>query len=783
MGSGVEMPIELNTEQTSKFLVHGMHCASCVGRVERALQAIPGTASAAVNLATHEVRVRFDSNHLSPVDAESKFRSAIGELGYEFEAVTEQPALGHAAASFRDFGLILPLAVAVFAISMAHWHFVGRDWLLLVLTSPVVLWGGRGFFAAAWQATRHRTADMNTLVAIGTGTAYVISVLGTVLPAAWWAGQPPIHFEPAAMITTFVLLGRVLEERARRQTASAIDKLLDLQPVTANVLRPQPKPLLFSLNVIGQEPASLSTPIVESFQSEDFIEESVGVNELRVGDLIRVRPGERVPVDGVIVDGQSDVDEATMTGESIPVVKHVGDQVIGATTNQTGSFVFRAERVGDATLLRQIVDLVREAQTSKAPIARLADTVSAYFVPAMLLIAAVTFVAWLSLAGWRDALLAAVDVLVIACPCALGLATPTAIMVAVGRGAEAGILFRSGETLESLARVSTIVLDKTGTITVGRPEVTRVVCYESVTEAEILRLAASVEQFAEHPIARSICLRASQQGIELVPAREFETQPGRGANAVIDDVRIRVGTAAFVGGIPTLPVAAAGCTPVFVSREASTANSDSRVTSMASFEVLGCILLADQCRPSSAEAIHQLKSLGLRVVMLTGDRREVAEAVARDVGIETVHAEVLPQEKAAIVSDLAAWRGQVAMVGDGVNDAPSLAAADVGVAIGSGTDIAIEAASVTLVRNDLLTLVAAIRLARRTLGIIRQNLFFALIYNSIGIPLAAGVFYPWLKVMMPPMFAAAAMAASSVSVVMNSLRLRRLPIQTHSAET
>ncbi len=750
-----------------------MHCASCVGRVERALGAIDGVTRVAVNLATHEVQARYDEQRLRRTDAASRFQDAISNLGYQYEAMSSQPVAEPSAASWRDFAIVLPLALLVFVISMAHLHFAGSDWLLLALTSPVVLWGGRGFFAAAWQATRHHTADMNTLVAIGVGTAYVISVLGTVLPSAWWGGTPPIHYEPAAMITTFVLLGRVLEERARRKTASAINKLLELQPATACVLRPKAPPMLFALDVVDRSPAVESVLAPGEFAATDYEEQTVDIDALRVGDLIRVRPGERVPVDGSVIDGQSEIDEATMTGESVPVSKKIGDRVIGATTNQTGSFVFRAEHVGDATLLRQIVDLVRDAQTSKAPIARLADTVSAYFVPIMLVIAALTFATWLAMASWREALLAAVDVLVIACPCALGLATPTAIMVAVGRGAESGILFRSGEALENLARVSTIVLDKTGTITLGRPAVSRIVCSGDTTEQEVLRLAASVEQYAEHPIARSICQHAEQLGLTFATARDFSIRPGSGASATIDGSLIKVGTVRFVGGDAAVPADAAGHTPVFVSQSVVDDPSGQAVD-----RVLGCILFADQSRPSSADAIRELKALGLRVVMLTGDRQEVANVVAQEVGIDAVYAEVLPHQKAAVVADLKKGSQKVAMVGDGVNDAPSLAAADVGVAIGSGTDIAIEAASVTLVRNDLRTLVAAVRMSRATLRTIRQNLFFALIYNSIGIPLAAGVLYPWLKVMMPPMFAAAAMAASSVSVVTNSLRLRRLTWET-----
>lgn len=739
------LPPSASEETTTRFMVHGMHCAGCVGRVEGALRAVPGAVDVGVNLATHEARVK----HAPISDAEPSFRAAVERLGFQFEAIapasaaTAQQSTSGLPREWIEFAALLPLAVAVFVISMAHWHFAGRDWWMLALTTPVVVWGGRGFFSAALTAARHGSADMNTLVAIGTGTAFGVSVVATVTPLEWWQGNPPIYFEPAAMITIFVLLGRQLEDRAKRRTAGAIDALLDLQPQTACVVR-------------------------------DGIETELRVDDVRINDVIRVRPGERVPVDGMVIDGQSSIDEATMTGESVPVAKAVGDRVIGATTNLLGSFLFRAERVGDATLLRQIVDLVRNAQTSKAPIARLADRVSAVFVPILLMIAAATFGGWLLVASWREALLAMIAVLVIACPCALGLATPTAIMVAVGRAAERHLLIRSGAALEMLADVQTIVLDKTGTITLGKPAVVEVLTVEGGDSGELLNLAAAVERQSEHPLARAIVDAAS---LTLV-ASDFQSVPGCGASGTIDGRRVIVGTVEYLrqqgcdsialDGLVRAAAARSTATHVFVSRDQRT---------------LGVILLADRTKPNALAAVSSLKHLGLRVVMLSGDRREVAEAIAAEVGIEHVYAEVLPHQKAAVIEQLRSSDTQrpvrVAMVGDGINDAPSLAVADVGIAMSSGTDIAIQAADITLVGGELLKLVEAVQLARRTMKTIRQNLFFALIYNVLGIPLAAGVFSHWLGILLPPMFAAAAMSASSISVVTNSLRLKSVQLIEH----
>lgn len=777
---------------TSTFLAHGMHCAGCVGRVESAVRALPGVVDVGVNLATHEVRVK----HAPLVDSVGQFRPAIERLGFQFAELADrhEPSPPQTVAwPWLEFAVLAPLATAVFVISMAHWHFEGLNYVLLALTTPVVVWGGRGFFSAAFTAAKHGTTDMNTLVAIGTGTAYVVSLVATLTPVEWWHDAPPIYFEPAAMITLFVLLGRQLEERARRQTSGAIDALLDLQPQTARVVRarPQAEPFLFDLTELGcdvsaaQPSSNAISPTLAAATSGTMPRDTatdeveLSVEDVRVGDLIRVRPGERIPVDGVITDGRSEVDEASMTGESIPVSKGVGDRVIGATINLSGSLLFRAERVGDATLLRQIVDLVREAQTSKAPIARLADRVSAVFVPMLLLIAAFTWGGWMLVATWREGLLATIAVLVIACPCALGLATPTAIMVAVGRAAERHILIRSGAALETLAGVQVVVLDKTGTITLGKPEVIEVIPCGGVDATELLSLAAAVERHSEHPLARAIASASPT----LKTASDFESQPGCGASADVEGRRVVVGTREFLkqhGCDDQQLILNDRATPVFVAADQA---------------LLGAILLADRCKPAARETIAALRQQGLDIVMLSGDRKSVATAIAHEVGIEHVVAEVLPQEKAAVIQSLQAMHGAavrwpeftgvrrtdgvsaqqqlVAMVGDGINDAPALAIADVGLAMSNGTDIAMQTADITLVGGDLRGLVEAIGLARRTMKTIRQNLFFALIYNVIGIPLAAGVFSSWLGIMLPPMFAAAAMSASSVSVVMNSLRLGR----------
>lgn len=740
-----------------------MHCASCVNRVEQALRNVPGTTEAVVNLTTHEARVRFQSDGLTR-EAGEQYRLAIEGLGYQFE----QPGGGSVPVpvqepGWRGFLLIVPLAVIVMVLGMWQHHpGPALAWVMAALTTPVMYFGGRDFFIRAWKSARRWQADMDTLIAIGTGTAWGASMAGLLIPAGWWSGERPVFFEPAAMIILFVRLGRLLEERAKRRTTAAIDQLLDLQPPKARLLRPAAVPAL-PRNGDLLLPMSFPEPVVEEVEVE--------VASVREGDLLLVKPGERIPVDGIILEGQTAIDQATMTGESIPVARGPGDEVLAATTNLTGSFRFRATRVGDATLLRRIVDLVRDAQLSKAPIARLADVVSSWFVPGVLLSALAAFGIWLMVDTLETALLSAVSVLVIACPCALGLATPTAIMVAVGRGARQGILIRSGEALETLARSEVLVFDKTGTLTIGRPEITAIATASGWKEEDVLALAAAIEQRSEHPLAAAIQNTARQRGLSIPEVLDFQAIPGRGARGTVNERTVCVGSESFLreSGIAVTaaewPSATGGSSLVWLAVNGAPA---------------GRLELSDPCRPEAAEVLRVLRAQGLRLVLLSGDRAAAANAVAEQLGIAEVIADVLPHEKAGVVHNLRQQGATVAMVGDGINDAPALAEADAGLAIGSGTDIAMEAASVTLVRSDLRALQSAVLLARRTLRTIRQNLFFALVFNAAGIPLAAGAFYPLFQVRLPPMYASAAMALSSVLVVTNSLRLSRRSLSDQS---
>jgi len=579
---------------------------------------------------------------------------------------------------------------------------------------------------------------------VGTSAAYFYSLAMTVAPGFFERrGIPPaVYFETAAVIVTLILLGRLLEATARGRTSEAIKRLMGLRARTARVLR-------------GGE------------------ERDIPVEEVRIGDLVAVRPGEKIPVDGVVREGGSSVDESMLTGESLPVEKRPGDAVIGATLNRSGAFRFEATKVGRQTVLAQIIRLVEEAQGSKAPVQRLADRVASLFVPTVIGLAIVTFLVWLAVGpapAFLFAMLNFVAVLIIACPCALGLATPTAIMVGTGKGAELGILIRSGESLETAHRVQVVVLDKTGTLTRGEPEVTDVEVApraEGGTSSALLRLAASLEQGSEHPLGEAIVAKARQEGIELAQAEEFEAVPGSGVRGRVDGLLLRLGTARFLrdGGVETAPVQAAA--------ERLAAQGKSVVLVGVDGEAAGVLAVADTLKPHAAEAIGTLHRLGLEVVMLTGDNSRTARAVAEQVGIDRVRAEVLPQQKAAEVKRLQAEGKRVAMVGDGINDAPALAQADLGIAIGTGTDVAMEASDITLIRGDLRGVATALELSRRTIRTIRQNLFWAFLYNLLGIPIAAGVLYPLAGILLDPMLASAAMALSSVSVVSNSLRLRR----------
>jgi Cu+-exporting ATPase len=642
----------------------------------------------------------------------------------------------------RRFWIGLVLAVPVFVLEMgAHlfdWHMLPQqmsNWIQGALATPVVLWAGWPFFDRTWASVVNRSLNMFTLIAMGTGIAWVYSVVGTVAPQLFPAtfrghdGAVAIYFEAAAVITVLVLLGQVLELRARETTSGAIRALLDLAPKTARRIGP------------------------------DGSEQEVALETVVVGDHLRVRPGEKIPVDGMVTEGRSAVDESMVTGESMPVTKEAGAKVIGGTINQSGGLVITAEKVGRYTMLSQIVQLVADAQRSRAPIQRLADDVSAYFVPAVIGIALVAFVVW-SIFGpeprFSYGLIAAVAVLIIACPCALGLATPMSIMVGVGRGAQAGVLIKNAEALERMEKVDTLVIDKTGTVAA-----------DGLSETDVLRLAASVERASEHPIAHAIVSAAERRGVALAAVDAFDSPTGRGAFGTVESRRVVLGNARFLQdeGVATDALAAQaeqlrqdGATAIF-------AGVDGRVA--------GVLAIADPVKASTPDALAALRQAGVRVVMLTGDNWTTAKAVARRLGIDDVEAEVLPDEKGAVVQRYKAAGPVVAMAGDGVNDAPALAAADVGIAMGTGADVAIESAGVTLLKGDLTGIVRARKLSQATMGNIRQNLFFAFIYNALGVPVAAGALYPFFGILLSPVIAAAAMALSSVSVIANAARLRR----------
>jgi len=662
----------------------------------------------------------------------------------------------------RRFWVSVALTVPLLALAMMVMVVTGgglgvhatsstglAPWIELVLATPVVLWGGWPFFQRGWASIVNRSTNMFTLIAMGTGVAYLFSLTATVFPRMFSAsfggvdqggmnGAPPVYFEAAATIVTLVLLGQVLELRARSRTGAAIRALLNLSPDTARILR-------------------------------DGTERDIPLDQVKAGDRLRVRPGEKIPVDGVVLEGMSSVDESMITGESIPVLKEPGSRVIGATVNTTGSFIMQAEHVGKETLLARIVQMVSQAQRSRAPIQRLADRVAAWFVPAVIGIAAVTFIVW-SFFGPEPrlghALVNAVAVLIIACPCALGLATPMAIMVGTGRGARAGVLIKNAEALEILEKVNTLVFDKTGTLTEGKPTVESVIAVSGGNETELVRLAASLEQGSEHPLGSAIVAAAKTNNINLASATDFQSRTGLGISGKVDGKIISVGNDKFLqetgASIDALKHDAAelrrnGQTVIFVAVDGRPA---------------GLIGIADPIKPSTAQALRDLKAAGLRIVMLTGDSRGTAEAVAAELGIDEFEAEILPDKKSEVVRRLQQRGRTVAMAGDGINDAPALAQADVGIAMGTGTDVAIESASVTLVKGDLAGIVRARKLSQATMRNIRQNLFFAFIYNLLGVPIAAGVLYPFFGLLLSPILAAAAMSFSSVSVITNSLRLR-----------
>jgi Cu+-exporting ATPase len=628
-----------------------------------------------------------------------------------------------------------------------------RNWIEFVLATPVVLWGGWPFFQRFWASLVHRSPNMFTLIGLGTGAAYLDSVVATVFPQIFPVsfrgidGGAPVYFEAAAVITTLVLLGQVLELRTRQQTSGAIRALLNLAPQQAHLL------------------------------VADGREEDVTLDRVQRGDKLRVRPGERVPVDGVIREGASAIDESMITGEAMPAEKSLGDKITGGTLNTSGSFVMEAERVGSETMLAQIVKLVSEAQRSRAPMQRLADRVASYFVPAVVATAAVTFLVWAFLGPqprFAHALVAAVAVLIIACPCALGLATPMSVMVAVGRGAHAGVLIRNAEALETLAKVDTLVIDKTGTLTEGKPKVDRVIVFDQGSskfgpgrsEEDLIRLAASVESNSEHPLARAIVGAAEARGISLSAVVDFRATAGGGAEGRVRNEVVWIGALTFLS--------ARGVDTSASENDPSVKSSTTTLVFVAvNKKLAGAFSLADPIKSSAAAAIRELRGEGIRIVIATGDRREVAERIAQDLGIDQVESEVQPQQKAQIVDRLREQGHVVAMAGDGINDAPALAAADVGIAMGTGTDAAIENAGITLLKGDLRGIVRARRLSRATIANIKQNLGFAFLYNTLGIPIAAGILYPFFGLLLSPMLASAAMSLSSVSVIANALRLRK----------
>jgi len=734
--------------------ISGMTCASCVATLEKVLSQVPGVTRAQVNLATERATVEFVAGAVGLAE----LRKAVTDAGYKpLEVSTDRDREAEARErEERDlrtkFIVSAVLAGLIFLISLPH--MVGLSHLLhfslltsyfsLLLATPVQFWAGFRFYRGFFKALKHGTADMNTLIAVGTSAAYFYSLAVVLFPGFFsLAGYgAAVYFDTSAVIIALILLGRWLEAKAKGRTSQAIKRLVGLAPKTARVL-------------CGKE------------------EVDVAIEEVVPGDLIRVRPGEKVPVDGIIAEGSSSLDEAMLTGESLPVDKGVGSRVFGGTLNKVGSFVFKAEKVGRDTMLAQIIRLVEEAQGSKAPVQRLADKVASAFVPIVIGIAVLTFILWLIFSPppvFTQALLAFVAVLIIACPCALGLATPTAIMVGTGKGAESGILIKSGEALERLEKVTTVVFDKTGTLTKGEPKVVEVAGFGMDMNA-VLSLASAVEKGSEHPLGEAVVVEAKNRGIAIPDASDYEAVPGKGMLAMVNNQKVLVGKPEWLKELGVEVPSEAQATIAEWSGKGRTA-----IGVASDHKLKGLMALADVLKDEAHAAVQSLDKAGLSVVMITGDSKGTAQAIAQEAGIERVLSEVLPQDKSREVKRLQGEGKVVAMVGDGINDGPALAQADVGIAMGSGTDVAMEAGDITLMRGDLRGVARAIALSRKTMGTIRWNLFWAFAYNVLGIPIAAGVLYPFFHITLNPMIAAGAMAASSVFVVTNSLRLRNVKL-------
>ena len=734
--------------------VKGMTCASCVANVQEALSSLPGVKSASVNFATEKATVEYFPSQVGIRD----FRKAIKDAGYELvetekgeDIVEKEQREREAAYLSLKRKVIIGAALTVPIFVLMEWNNLGLSNLIrlsqqsifllqLLIATPVQFWIGRHFYTGAIAAARHKTTNMNTLIAVGTSAAYLYSVVATFFPSVFEIKgyEAHVYFDTSATIIVLILLGRLFEARAKGQTSEAIKKLIGLQAKTARVIR-------------------------------DGKETDVPVEEVEIGDRIIVRPGEKVPVDGVIIDGYSSVDEAMVTGESMPVEKNAGDAVIGATINKTGSFRFEATKVGRDTMLSHIIEMVQSAQGSKPPIARMADIIASYFVPAVIGIASLTFLVWYFFGpapAFTYAVLNFIAVLIIACPCSLGLATPTSIMVGTGKGAENGVLIRSGEALERAHKIDTIVFDKTGTLTKGKPEVTDIVA-AGLSEMDVLLYAASAEKGSEHPLGEAIIKKALDKKLEVRSPERFSAVPGHGIKATVNGKQVMLGNEKLMQeeGVSVdllkqkaVELSEQGKTPMFVS-------VDNRLA--------GIIAVADTLKEDSVSAVKALHNLGIEVVMMTGDNKRTGQAIARLAGIERVLAEVLPEEKASEVKKLQAAGKVVAMVGDGINDAPALAQADIGIALGTGTDVAIETSDITLISGNIRGVVTAIALSKATMRNIKQNLFWAFAYNVILIPVAAGVLFPFFGILLNPMLAAAAMGFSSVTVVTNALRLRR----------